>query len=142
MGLKQKSSKPKSKGPRRKRGLDLEDKIALMEKKANKKHKKLEYAFQIQEARKRKEALKEAGTIHLDEIARALNSQTDRKSSVQAPSANVSSLLAGLGIQEKVDDFAWSSGEEADSANELSDASEGISESVYQSEAGVDDLSE
>jgi hypothetical protein len=120
MGVKHKSSKPKVKGPKRKRGLDLEDKIALMEKKANKKHQKLEYAFQIQEARKRKEALKEAGTIHLDEIARALNDWLPLRSVPADPQADVAGLLAGLGVQNRVDDFAWSSNEEPESASDLS----------------------
>ncbi len=111
MGLKRKVPKQKGKKLKRRRALDAEDQIAQLEKKAAKKHKKLEYSYQIQEARKRREALKEAGTIHVDEVLRAISSKGQPRSGTKKPvNTPVSSLLSSLGVQhEKVEDFDWSS---------------------------------
>ena len=110
MGMKHKPIKQRNKGQKRRRALDSEEKIAVQEKKAVKKHKKLEFAMQIQEARKRKEALKEAGTIHVDEVLRALSSthKSGRHDASIIDGANVSSLLATIGIRNRSEDFAWS----------------------------------
>ena len=117
---------------KRKRALDAEDRVALIEKKASKKHKKLERAVQIQEARKRRQAIKEAGAIQIDEIKRALTGNL-QSSVKESTCTDVSGILSSLGIQSHVGDFGWSSDE--DSMDSESDM--GTSES-----ANEDSLSE
>jgi hypothetical protein len=126
MGLRNKLAKKKPRGSQRKRKLDNEDRIALLQKKAAKKHKKLEYAFNIQEARKRGDALKEAGTIHLDEISKALRMSSCSKIPVRSHKPHISSILSSLGVKTDVDDFAWSTGDEGGLQSDYSSDSEAI----------------
>ena len=91
--------------------MDAEDRNCVLEKKAAKKQKKLEFSAKLAEAHKTKRAIKAAGTVTMEDVIRAVGSKSKRiksKSSTK-PSFNVdlSSILGGLGIQSKVEDFSW-----------------------------------
>ena len=116
-------NKPKIK---RKRALDAEDRIAALENKTVKKHKKLERALHIQEARKRSQAITEAGSIHVDEIKRALSKpNSSEKVRPATTNADVGDILSSLGVSG-ASNFAWSSEDESSSDSlDGSDVSEG-----------------
>ena len=113
-----KSQKPKIK---RKRALDAEDRVAVLEKKAAKKQKKLEYSVSIQEARKKSQAIKAAGTITMEDVIRAVNTK-DAKPEIKSErrvNLDPSVLLSSLGVGRDVDDFAWSTASEHDGVSDL-----------------------
>ena len=145
MAINKRPGGKKSSKPKRKRGLDAEDRVAVIEKKALKKQKSLEHAVQVQEARKRRQAIKAAGTIQMEDVIKAISSKGDRKTDESKKALpEVNALLSGLGVS--VGDFGWSS----DEASEVSDddldasASEVGSASVYsdgdESDAGDDEF--
>ena len=127
MGLKRRpiAKKPKHK---RKRALDAEDRQALLEKKGLKKHKKLEYNAKLAEINTKQQAIKAAGTIHVEDVVRAIASKASLKSRKSPASSipDVNSLLSAIGVQKVVDDFKWSSESEVeDTSSESSGESDG-----------------
>ena len=138
MAIKRRPIQHKKVKVKRKRALDAEDKVSVLEKKAAKKQKKFEYSATIQEARKKREAIKAAGTITMEDVVRAVSGKP--KHSEAARTANipdVSSYLASIGVGRKVDDFAWSSESEA---HDSSSDEEEDEDNDYSSGEGAEDI--
>lgn len=133
-----KSHKPKIK---RKRTLDAEDRVGVLEKKAAKKQKKLEYSASIQEARKKCQAIKAAGTITMEDVIRAVNTNDvlPEFKSERLVNLDPSVLLSSLGVGQGVDDFAWSTASEGDGVSDLEsgDASDYTDESEDSSDVSA-----
>ena len=133
MALKKSKIGPKS---RKKRSLDAEDRRALLEKKALKKQKKLEFGVKLAETHQVKKAIAAARTVAIDDVMRAINSKSTRSSSrdSRTPSqVSVSSLLSSIGVQRTVDNLDWSSDDN------VSDDSDTESDSSTVSETHNDD---
>lgn len=130
------AKKPKMK---RKRGLDAEDRALKLESKALKKQRKLERSMQIQEARKRREAIKAAGTVKMEDVIRAIGTPSACCESSNRVVPDVSVLLSSIGVTKNAQDFAWSTGSEA---SEHSDTNSEESEVDSVEEGQEEDESE
>jgi hypothetical protein len=145
MGIRKRpANKPKKPKAKKKRGMDAEDRALKIETKAAKKQRKLERSMQIQEARKRREAIKAAGTVKMEDVIRAIGTRSSgevRTAVNDLP--DVSALLSSIGLKNQADDFAWSTASEgsfSSSDESLDDSSEdeGQEEEV-ESELGSED---
>ena len=118
MANKQSKSGPKT---RKRRHLDSEDRRALLEKKALKKQKKLEFGAKLAETHQVKKAIAAAQTVAIDDVIRAIQSKgpsTRSKPSTASTGVSVDSLLSGLGVGRKVENLAWSSDEDSHAESE------------------------
>jgi U3 small nucleolar RNA-associated protein 25 len=124
-----KHSKPGQRS-KRKRHLDAEDRKSLLEKKALKKQKKLEFGAKLAETHQVKKAIAAAKTVAIDDVIRAIN-RKERSRPKLAPVADISvdRLLSGIGVNRKLDDLAWSSDEDKrESSSESSSSFDSESE--------------
>ena len=137
MGLRRRPL-PKKTGNKRKRALDVEDRQLVLEKKGMKKQKKLEYNAKLAEANKKQQAIRVAGSVHTQDIIRALSSKP-LSTSTKSANIDVSSVLSALGVG--VPDFGWSS-DEAYSIVDEEDDDESLNndqESLSSVQESVDD---
>jgi U3 small nucleolar RNA-associated protein 25 len=111
------SKKPNIK---RKRALDVEDRVAVLEKKAAKKMKKLEYSANLAQMNRSRLAIESLHTITKKDVIQAMGKSAKSSSSApnRHPSVDVGSLLGRMGVESKVDDFGWSTASESGSDSE------------------------
>ena len=119
--------KPKKPKTKKKRGMDAEDRALKLETKSAKKQRKIERSMQIQESRKRREAIKAAGTVKMEDVIRAIGTRSSGEGRTGVKNLpDVSALLSSIGLKNQADDFAWSTASEeslSSSGESLDDSS-------------------
>ena len=142
MANKQSRSAPKTK---KRRHLDAEDRRAVLEKKALKKQKKIEFGAKLAETHKVKKAIAAAQTVAIDDVIRAIQSKDSSskpKASTVRTGVSIDSLLSGLGVDRKVENLAWSSDEASQDDSEPESMSDYEPSSAEECEESLDSVSE